>query len=1333
MRELLVTDLVKQILGPRDGIHETMQHSPLSEYVTGVLAPRRAEAAPPAERNIDNEAEIPRAEGGAFDDYEEDALDSDILSPPLLSPALEPTRRPPSIGISFEIAAISDTDPQLDVCLTWSRYFPQQENSSQGQGSHGWVRAPRSFTTTLNATQAATIFIEWASGRARTTTIVENAEISLYLIPVAREGGIWHVTLVMANQIQFSPTRERDTPRTEHHVFQPQIRIKRGINTRLIPNKSRLESYSDEESELSFLYQNRPSMAQGHLCAAVWDEIDCERRYTGTIEFETCRGEIPFHWADGDQPSMSPEDRTKFSRADLRTEFVPLYSIVAPNYDWPRDSDLAPELHATALAETWNPADLRTRLEPLTLAYGQWIQQLNQTITHMTSSEGEIARRLIRRCSEVLDGIRRGIDLLCADENARLAFCFSNACLDLQSQWSVRHRPFIYRPFQLAFFLLTLESIVYPDREDRRVCDLLWVPTGVGKTEAYLAIAVFTMAYRRRRCLSRTQPDRTGAGVAVISRYTLRLLTIQQFRRTLVTVTAADYLRVQGLSRNSLGSVGWRPRQYQSSDQFLWGTTPFTIGLWVGQAVTPNRLSDMWVGRDNNRRCIPGALTILAQGGGESEPSQVLNCPACGADGHDGILAIPPMGLAPDTYTIHFVLCPVNSATFSQSLNSIVADYGDISVSNPRLTAHSSANYCTLTFEIQSPRRIRPAAIASMWRTMRQRLGEPQLLSCNESRPGYFFRTYLNMHGRAEPYDFDIFCPNPNCPLHIPWCSGAPTGMVNDRRPEMVRAVPWADGNLPTDLPRQFQNGSQHISDRMPIPALTVDDQIYHEIPTMIVATVDKFARPAFEPAAAALFGNVEYHHCVAGYYRQSHVQHHLRSGNSDHPKFAGTTARPNSMHVATLDRPDLILQDELHLIEGPLGSLTGIYESAIEFLTQENAHPVKYVASTATVRRAAEQVAAVFARTLRIFPPPGITVSDRFFLREPLDAPHPLKEECAGRLYLGVCAPGLGPLIPIRNIWAQLLSTANNNRTRATIDSYWTLTGYFNAMRELGGIRALYRQDIQERMDFLFGANSRRIHDDNCQELSSRSSSTDLPSILDILNSAYPNAPDSLFTTSMFGTGVDIPRLGLMVVHGQPKTTSAYIQSTGRVGRNRGALVVTFYRASRPRDLNHYEFFHSYHSRLHQHVEPISAFPFAPGSVDRAGGPVMVLALRNMSGKTYPWDLNDQARLMAHHRSDAPENDAILRAIVERAGHDRSAVSYGIDRVRDALERKLDLWRGVAVLPDPATLLYVEYTSTNSPVVLGDPPHQRAGRRVVYANAPQSLRDIEETTAFEV
>ncbi len=326
---------------------------------------------------------------------------------------------------------------------------------------------------------------------------------------------------------------------------------------------------------------------------------------------------------------------------------------------------------------------------------------------------------------------------------------------------------------------------------------------------------------------------------------------------------------------------------------------------------------------------------------------------------------------------------------------------------------------------------------------------------------------------------------------------------------------------------------------------------MYARPPSVVIATVDKFARLSFEPRAKHLFGHVNFYHPWHGYSGpgEDRENTHDLGGECD-----------------PLDPPELVLQDELHLVEGPLGSLVGLYETAVEGLITAHAggSRPKYIASSATIREAEGQVRALFDRGIALFPPPGPDARDRFFIRG--GEAHPLDEARPGQLFVGIAASGAGTLKPIYRIWAVLLQAAWDRRAQPGWEYFRTLVGYFNAIRELAAGSALTRQDIPEHLKFLeklTGSSARLFGAESVVELSGRIDSTDLPDILDRLGQKDP--PDALLATSMFGTGIDLPRLSLMIIHGQPKTTASYIQAAGRVGRERAGLIVALLRPSRP------------------------------------------------------------------------------------------------------------------------------------------------------------------------
>ncbi len=1305
MREALVTQLVKEVLGPRGGIRETLGQSPLNEYITGVLAPLVSQSL----REIEGDSEIPAEESRTFED---ETADVEVSAPTTFSPALDPKRRSPTMGLSFVVR--SEGGPVISVCLTWARYGVTNEGDRLA-----WHRQPRMAKIDL---QPAVNEVFWIDGDGK-QTVQSSAEISLHQVERPQNGNRL-ITLYVVNRVRV-PEGELET--AEYHIFQPQIRVVLGNGIKLVQGRASTVQGQDEKV-LDFLYRKQEVLARGHMCSAVWKQIDPEKPPAGEVrvDFPESLKEPPFHWVDSE---LLPEgERPKFSPPDVRTEFVPAYSIPGPDLIWRSDYGPEPELRAGAISELWGPEGLREALEPLVVGYETWIRSLESESVSLPDTDRELASGLIENCKTAARRVRGGLDVLCSDAEARMAFCFANRALDIQSNWPPRRTPLKWYPFQLAFILMSVESVVNPRSQFRDVCDLIWVPTGAGKTEAYLAVVAFALAYRRRKASRRTSSteDRTGSGVAVIARYTLRLLTIQQFRRVLSLITACELLRSERTATG--GPVGWRPQTCNSDENFLWGTSAFSAGLWVGGDVTPNRLDDTWGGDGP----VLGALSILRGSSGEKpgEPAQVLSCPACST-----ILAIPERGLNSGHYTFYLLVHVTSGGDYPSFVRGLLNQkIQNCTLRETESSPQPNPDYQTLRVEFDTSVAMRSEDVDTLWNGIRERARANgvgiELVSARASRPGYFFRSYVNTRGRNTDIDFEIFCPNPSCDLHRSWQGGAPAGWVHSTTPDDVPA-PQPDaqgGNLSVHVHPAFRTSDQFTSDRIPIPALTVDDQLYQRLPSIIVATVDKFARPAFEHRAASFFGNVDNHSFVWGYYR---LNAHPRADSTGHPAPAGRGS-DNHRSIPPLDPPDLILQDELHLIEGPLGSLVGFYETAVDYLNRErNDIPPKYIASTATIRRAEDQVLATFARNIQIFPPPGLQSPDRFFITE--REIHQLDDGVPGRLYLGICAPGRGPLTPLVRIWSRLLQTVWAERGTDRADGFWTLTGYFNAVRELAGARALYRQDIPQRIRNISSSDPRPITDERSVELSSRTASTDLPSILDLLNQGELRSPEALFTTSMFGTGVDISRIALMVVNGQPKTTSSYIQSTGRVGRTSGALVVTFFRASRPRDLSHYEFFSGYHRQLHRYVEPITVYPFAPGVIERAAGPVAVFVLRNRARVSAAWFPNDAAPMMATRRSSAREVLDLPAMFEQRARRQPLLRRPESGVVQNDVNAELDRWHSSAMRwPN---LVFVEYAIGRAPanaVVLGDPQHQHAGLGVIFEDAPQSLRDIEETTGFQ-
>ena len=401
------------------------------------------------------------------------------------------------------------------------------------------------------------------------------------------------------------------------------------------------------------------------------------------------------NWVDGEV--LPPEIRDKFKNADLRTEFVPIYHITMPDLEWNSRYGNPPVLKASKLAECWDPEKLKKFLKPIVEGYERWIEKCEKEARIFTSDERKIARRNIMLHKKALARINRAIEILTRDEDSRLAFCFSNKAMDLQRRWRERtsrgrDEGLKWRPFQLAFILLNIPSIVEPRGEDREFCDLLWVPTGTGKTEAYLGIAAFVIAYRRRKAIRVGGKNNGGAGTSVITRYTLRLLTIQQFRRALRMITACEYLRVYGLPE---GPIGWRPVGCSLKDNFLWGTSRFSIGLWVGGEMTPNFLLGTDIYRKGQVIRIPGAVDILTgcRSGRKGEPAQVINCPCCNT-----LISIPE-NLERGEYNINLIVSTEGKIrSIHKDLFPADPTIHIVSVKLIPIKSQGNRNYYTLSF-----------------------------------------------------------------------------------------------------------------------------------------------------------------------------------------------------------------------------------------------------------------------------------------------------------------------------------------------------------------------------------------------------------------------------------------------------------------------------------------------------------------------------------------------------------------------------------------------------------------------------------------------------------
>jgi len=404
---------------------------------------------------------------------------------------------------------------------------------------------------------------------------------------------------------------------------------------------------------------------------------------------------------------------------------------------------------------------------------------------------------------------------------------------------------------------------------------------------------------------------------------------------------------------------------------------------------------------------------------------------------------------------------------------------------------------------------------------------------------------------------------------------------------------------------------------RKGLPVHVIDEDIYNVRPSIVIGTVDKFAMMAWRPQARWLFGLGE----------------------------------DGSREVSP---PSLIIQDELHLISGPLGSMVGLYEPVIDDLCTDHRTnppvPPKIIASTATVRRYDDQIRGLFGRQdVALFPPHGLE-EGRSFFAEPATfedgSPEP------GRRYLGIMSASLGSMqtVQVRVAAASLQGAVEV--PDAHRDGYWTNLNFLNSLRELGNTVSLLESDVP---DYLTGLRRRDGIDPRwpryTMELTSRRRSDEIPKAIEQLQVAYgqQGCIDICLASNIIEVGVDIDRLGLMTIVGQPKTTAQYIQVSGRVGRRPDVspgLVLTIYGAAKPRDRSHYERFRTYHESLYAQVEPTSVTPFATPVLRRALHAAAVAYLRQIAPALGPYPFPkteyDRAIALLHERAKIVDADEL-------------------------------------------------------------------------------------------
>lgn len=1031
IRDDILDRLTEDLLGPTEE-EEVITDRPSDRYLTGILFPVRTEASP---KEDDSSAEV---------------VEDDTAGTGLDSIRAGSAFRPSSAGLSFAVQPNAETlSTVLVVTVEAGRYLPTSDETSESEQSIShdqsvsWQRVPRLVNIRLPLKEVRSDEIDLGPDG------LSSAKLHMRM---TRWEDCFLVTLAVSNEARAK--QGGSLVETEQaNLFQTSISVEcdGGI---FVPKPERTlpGSVDKELSSLGLLYRNVHGYAVGHNCSAEWES---DQQGKVTCVATTWLPQTMIH-------PTSAEGDDVFSTFSKKGAEGPLA--------------------ADSLCRTTR-VEIIPALDAFVDAYELWIDQRNADCSALSDDFQRIGERHLEECRAAANRMRSGVRLLETSDEVLDAFRLANRAIALQQSWKQPDRPLVWRPFQIGFALLCLRSLADPADDHRETMDLLWFPTGGGKTEAYLLLSAFTIFLRRIRAAGRSE----GAGVTAFMRYTLRLLTIQQFERASALICACELIR-----RGSVDSGIVNPPEHFTTD------TEISVGLWVGSGATSNKVAE--------------AIEALGKDA-DSTPDQLRSCPCC--------------------------------------------------------------------------------------------------------------HTRLNCEPDTSRSRIEVNCTNESCPLF----------------------------------------GSR-------LPVWTVDENIYEQMPTLVIGTADKYAQIVRSEASGRLFG-------------------------------IGTG------HL----RPELIIQDELHLISGPLGSLAGLYEVAVDELCRQDDVRAKVIGSTATIRRAEDQVNALFDRGSFQFPPPGLDATNSGFAVE--------DQKQAGRRFIGVSTIGRSAKFTLQATEASLLQTAAN-LPEDRRDGYWTVVNYFNSLRELGGALVLMRDDVARTLAVL---NDRREtdderHADSQVELTSRIPSNEIPAQLKQLEARWndEDAVDIVLASNMISVGMDVSRLGLMVVNGQPKTVAEYIQATSRVGRSSSApgLVLTIYNANKVRDRGRYETFNSWHQALYREVEATSVTPFAKRARDRALHAPLVAIVRHLCT-----GMSDPTGIVSCEDDIRWHIDNIVGRIRE-IDEDEAA------EAGEALHSFVDQW-----LDSPPPEYWHDHREA---LLISAERYTERGERAfhpIQRSTPNSLRSVEAATSF--
>ena len=791
-------------------------------------------------------------------------------------------------------------------------------------------------------------------------------------------------------------------------LFQTEIKV-------VTPNLQPFNDYankiykSPEDTMLDFLYREKLSYGIGHNTACTWE--DCENDHAKPT------------WVSS---TFIPQFNVKNQSADIQ------------NFD-------KKHLEIKQLSSFCsNKAMIIPNLTKLANAYLEWIENEESKANKLSEHDKTSGLYNIKKCRTIHARMIKGIELLECNDDALHAFQLANTAIYIQMFQNEKHfsekkdgfevfertdspqldygdfktavypnqkRTPSWRPFQLAFFVQCLPSFIEENSNDRDLVDLLYFPTGGGKTEAYLALSAFLIFWRRLQ-----YPNNYG-GVNIIIRYTLRLLSAQQFERATKLILACEFIR--------------------KNNQPDLGNERITIGFWVGGSTIPNKI------RSNDNNCAEKKLAKTQERLNNNQyainPFQLSNCQWC------------------------------NTKIIGKQQEKVLPSIGH--------------------------------------RINRQN----HLIS---------------------------YCLNPKC---------------------------------------------EYSESKEELPIVLVDDDIYDNPPTMLFATVDKFAQLAWKGEATSLFNH------------------------EDNRK------------------PELIIQDELHLLSGPLGGLVGLFENIILSLCTTETQKPKIIVSTATVKNVEEQVKGLYNRQVQIFPQNATNADDTFFSKT-------LSE--SKRRYVGILSTGKTQTMTSLRLNAALLFARlelwKESTDKTDADQFWTVLSYFKSLKHIGRfsnkitaelipeikqLQVRYLMNIDPYFYNYYNLSNRNL------ELTSRIANERIKKNLDKLEIPFEGnlekykSYDIVLATNMISVGLDVGRLNVMLMNGMPPNTAEYIQASSRVARKNEGIVFSLFDPNNTRDLSFFEDFVTFHKTFYKQVEPISVTPFAENALDKMLFTSMVAYFRHKMG----------------------------------------------------------------------------------------------------------------------